>query len=99
MKHYTSTRNTFHSKKQLFGLLTILLALFATVTNAQDKLVGLTTNGGPEGAGTAFSIKTNGTSFSIINGFADWGANPTNDLVRGSDGDLYGVIFEGGTYG
>ena len=98
MKHYTFTRNTVHNKKQLLGFLTILLSLFATVSMAQDKLVGLTTNGGPEGAGTAFSIKTNGSSFSIINGFANWGANPTNDLVRGTDGNLYGVIFEGGTY-
>jgi len=43
--------------------------LFFSVTTffaqAQDVLVGLTSNGGPEGIGTAFSIKTSGANFSI----------------------------------
>lgn len=46
-----------------------LLMLFFSVTTffaqAQDVLVGLTSNGGPEGIGTAFSIKTSGANFSI----------------------------------
>ncbi|PSR55677.1 hypothetical protein AHMF7605_20290 [Adhaeribacter arboris] len=32
---------------------------------AQDELVGLTSVGGQEGAGTAFSIKSNGTGFNV----------------------------------
>ena len=55
----------------------ILLLIFSLaisfLADAQNVLVGLTSNGGPEGKGTAFSITTSGTNFSIIKGFADLG--------------------------
>lgn len=65
---------------------------------AQDELVGLTSNGGPQGRGTAFSIKSDGTAFSIVRGFADWGATLSGNLIRGADGNFYGMAYEGGTY-
>ena len=52
----------------------------------------------PEGKGTAFSIKSNGTGFSIIKGFADWGNTPNGDLFRNSDGNFYGMTSAGGTF-
>ncbi len=51
-------------------------------------LVGLTSNGGPEGKGTAYSIKTDTKAFNIIKDFVDWGSFPTSELVRGTDGNL-----------
>ncbi|CAN5611462.1 hypothetical protein BH10BAC2_BH10BAC2_05760 [soil metagenome] len=76
----------------------ILFFLFLSqLTKAQDILTGLTSNGGTEGRGTAFSIKTNGTSFSIIKAFADWGKNPWGDLLNGGDSFYYGTSSVGGT--
>ncbi|WP_018611489.1 choice-of-anchor tandem repeat GloVer-containing protein [Segetibacter koreensis] len=75
----------------------ILSAVFGL--QAQDVLVGLTSNGGPEGKGTAYSIKTNATGFSILKAFVDWGSSPVSSLVRGTDGNLYGMASEGGSYG
>src|SRR5690242_14517070 len=93
MKRSTSTQ--FSNRKILFLVVSALLTLF---TNAQNVLVGLTSNGGPEGKGTAFSIKTNGTNFSVINGFVDWGKSPNGDLLLGNDGNFYGMTYTGGTY-
>lgn len=78
--------------------MSILAMLVSTTSNAQEVLAGLTSNGGPEGRGTAFSIKTNGTGFSVIQGFADWGNNPNGDLFKDSDGTFYGMTSLGGTY-
>ena len=79
-------------------LITIVTTSIAPAINAQDILTGLTSNGGPEGKGTAFSIKSNGTSFSIIKGFADWGRVPKGDLYRHTDGNFYGMTSAGGIY-
>lgn len=68
------------------------------ITRAQDVFTGLTSNGGPEGRGTAFSISSTGTNFSIIKGFADWGNSANGDLYRNSDGMFYGMTAKGGTY-
>jgi len=67
-------------------------------TNAQNVLVGLSSNGGPAGRGTAFSINTNGTNFSVIKGFEDWGTLPNSGLLKGDDGNFYGTTSRGGTY-
>jgi len=72
--------------------------LFLSSAHAQDVLVGLTSNGGPEGKGTLFSMKTSGANFSILKGFADWGQAPTGDLLLGDDGNFYGMTYTGGTY-
>src|SRR3954465_3120727 len=91
---YTANfKRTFH-----FLSLTFFLFITTSIAQAQDVLVGLTSNGGPEGKGTAFSIKTNGTSFSIVKGFPDWGKNPNGDLVQGADGSFYGMTSRGGAF-
>ncbi|RDC63881.1 choice-of-anchor tandem repeat GloVer-containing protein [Adhaeribacter pallidiroseus] len=74
-----------------------LLAAFGPAY-AQEELVGLTSNGGPQGKGTLFSMKTTGANYSIIKGFADWGKNPEGSLTKGSDGNFYGLTSLGGTY-
>ena len=79
-------------KEILILLWFFCLLLSSKFSSAQETLVGLTSNGGPEGKGTAFSIKTNGTGFAIAKSFADWGKNPTGGLVQGPDGNYYGLL-------
>src|SRR3954454_1343756 len=100
-KQVTTKQSRITAKTISFKSSFLLLAVFifsTSVIKAQDVLLGLTSNGGPEGKGTAFSIKTDTKAFSIIKGFADWGANPVSDLVRGKDGFLYGMAPTGGTF-
>ncbi|TKK69338.1 T9SS type A sorting domain-containing protein [Ilyomonas limi] len=78
----------------LIGLTTLLQP-----ASAQTVLTGLTSNGGPDGKGTAFTINTNGSNFSLIQNFADWGKTPTGSLLKGDDGKFYGMTSSGGTYG
>ena len=77
---------TFAGRKIKTSLhLLFLLASFTMFLSAraQEQLVGLTSNGGPQGKGTLFSIGTNGANFSILQGFADWGQGPIGDLLLG----------------
>jgi uncharacterized repeat protein (TIGR03803 family) len=67
-----------------------LLVAFGVVavpagTCAQDVFWGLTSEGGPTGAGTIFSIKSTGTDFTVHEGDARPGS-----LVQGSNGYFYG---------
>jgi uncharacterized repeat protein (TIGR03803 family) len=108
---FISTKNFFmtnlftHSKlpklnKRKYILSFIIsAALFTASSNlrSQNVLVGLTSNGGIEGKGTAFSINTNGNNFSIIKGFADWGIYPNGSLFKNDDGNFYGMTSRGGT--
>jgi hypothetical protein len=64
------------AKSIMIGLMLFFIAAIPLVNKAQDVLVGLTSNGGPQGKGTAFSIKNNGGNYSIIKSFADWGKKP-----------------------
>src|SRR3954451_7099636 len=73
-------------------------SLISYLSNAQNVLVGLTSNGGPQGRGTAFSVNTSGANFSVIKGFEDWGKAPNGDLLLGADGNFYGMTYTGGTY-
>jgi len=75
--------------KKIFTLIFLLCAsLISYFSNAQDVLVGLTSNGGPQGKGTVFSMNTSGANFSVIKGFEDWGKAPNGDLLLGSDGNF-----------
>jgi uncharacterized repeat protein (TIGR03803 family) len=87
----------FHTLHQTLTILIFIVLSFSV--SAQDTLIGLTSNGGPEGKGTVFSINTNGSGFSIIKALPDWGRNPKGSLIRASDGNFYGMTFSGGTYG
>lgn len=99
MKTEIFTSHAVNRSQYYFFLLTAFAWFIAGSLNAQDVLMGLTTNGGPEGKGTAYSIKTDTKAFNVIKSFADWGTNPDDDLIKGSDGALYGMTGNGGIYG
>src|SRR5215471_7585001 len=88
----------FHAVRDSVRTIFLVLLLITSVTRAQDVFTGLTSNGGPEGRGTVFSISSTGSDFSIIKGFADWGKTPSGDLYRNSDKSFYGTAYTGGTY-
>lgn len=103
---FTTTRTGFSGAITGLRIQTIAVLLFCFCmaayiqpASAQEELLGLTTNGGPEGKGTLFSLKTNNTGFNIVKGFADWGNGPLGNLVKGADGALYGTTYQGGIFG
>ncbi|QMU29621.1 choice-of-anchor tandem repeat GloVer-containing protein [Adhaeribacter radiodurans] len=90
-------RSVYKTASWSFSIL-VLFSAFISVAQAQESLVGFTSNGGPEGKGTLFSVKTNGTGYSVLKGFADWGKQPEGNLVKGDDGNFYGLTSAGGTF-
>ena len=66
------------------------------IQGTDGPLYGVSGNGGALGKGTAFKLNTDGTLFSVIHEF---GQNadpyPTERLVEGADGFLYGVTQQG----
>ncbi|OLY91233.1 Por secretion system C-terminal sorting domain-containing protein [Cnuella takakiae] len=101
MMPLTITRNKppLKLRKAVVLILQLALMLLNIPVSAQDVLMGLTSNGGPEGKGTAFTIKSTGSNFGIVKSFADWGAHPNGDLLRATDGNYYGLTYDGGIYG
>ena len=97
----TATGDLQQLTLQIFKRPLQVLCLFAFLffiakqSKAQDELMGVTTNGGPEGKGTVFSIKTNNTGFSLVKAFADWGKGPLGNLIKGADGAFYGTTYQG----
>ncbi|MDQ4141741.1 MAG: Ig-like domain-containing protein, partial [Bacteroidota bacterium] len=78
-------------------IVTVLLILFtAFQAQAQDVLVGLTSTNGPQGGGTAFSIKSDGTGFAVHKTFTKLGSIPIGELFQAKDGNFYGMTSKGG---
>ena len=73
---------------------------YATLVEGTDGyLYGTTYEGGAYGEGSAFRIKPDGSSYSVIFSFGQTqatGYNPYGGFVFGSNGDLYGVTAYGG---
>jgi uncharacterized repeat protein (TIGR03803 family) len=79
----------------------------AALVLSGDTLYGVARYGGYFGAGTVFSVKTNGTTFTTLHHFPELpgpfeansqGANPESSLVVAGD-TLYGVAVAGGNLG
>ncbi len=67
---------------------------------AGGTLYGTARNGGPGGSGTAFSIGTNGSNFTLVHVFSNSitdGARPASGFVLAGN-VLYGTTFLGGAY-
>jgi len=74
---------------------------YGHLTLAKDgNYYGTTYNGGANSVGTIYKLTPGGT-FSVIHhmSLAADGGNSYSSLVEGSDGNLYGVAYYGGTYG
>jgi uncharacterized repeat protein (TIGR03803 family) len=68
------------------------------IQGSDGNFYGTTSNGGQFNQGTVFRITPDGAEtvlYSFAGGNAD-GANPTGDLVQGSDGNFYGATGSGG---
>lgn len=92
----TNRYNSFRCLRAFFA--TAFIVFLTSSLCAQDVLVGLNSNGGVEGKGTIYSIKTDTKAFNVIKGFADYGALPIGSLVQAPDGYFYGMTPSGGTY-
>jgi uncharacterized repeat protein (TIGR03803 family) len=71
---------------------------FSGVTLAADgSFYGMTYKGGPDNAGTIFQVTSGGTFAlkHLFTGSPD-GARPRSNLIRGTDGNLYGTTLLGG---
>jgi uncharacterized repeat protein (TIGR03803 family) len=69
---------------------------------SDGRLYGTTSGGGAVGAGTVFSLSTNGLAYTILHSFTDRdgggdGAVPLAGLVQTRDGVLFGTTSKGGT--
>ncbi|MBG9378660.1 T9SS type A sorting domain-containing protein [Panacibacter sp. DH6] len=96
---FTKTPNALKRTTALRACLLCYIALSSFFTSqAQDVLAGLTSNGGADGLGTMFTIKTNGSAFAVLQNFIDYGKAPQGDLFKDTDGNFYGMTCNGGTY-
>ncbi len=71
----------------------------AQTSLAQEVLLGLTSVGGAQGLGTAFSINSTGSNFSVRKTFGTFGVNPAENLCQGTDGNFYGLASQRGAHG
>jgi uncharacterized repeat protein (TIGR03803 family) len=73
----------------------------ASLFQAGDgTLLGTTVGGGPNGWGTVFAIRSDGTGFTILHGFGLMdGWNPVAPVVVDSRGAIYGTTWYGGPRG
>jgi uncharacterized repeat protein (TIGR03803 family) len=67
------------------------------VQGAGGKFYGTTRAGGENGAGTVFSLTTNGELATIASFNYANGASPYGAVTRGADGNLYGTTEQGGS--
>ena len=78
-----------------------LLCFFFSYTQAQtiNQLWGMTNAGSDSGGGAIFKYNIGALNDSIVESFTAPGANPGGNLIEGTDGNLYGVTSQGGTWG
>ncbi len=68
------------------------------VQGTDGRLYGTVTQAGANSAGTVFVVSPDGTGFATLYSFTGGndGANPTDKLIQGADGRLYGTAIYGG---
>ena len=73
---------------------------FGSLVQANDKLYGMTSYGGRDGAGTIFSFDPADATFTNLKYFGNDndGGRPNGSLVQASDGKLYGMTSSGGGF-
>jgi uncharacterized repeat protein (TIGR03803 family) len=83
----------------LWVIMLIVFCLITAPARSQDVLWGMAPYGGPNGGGTAFSLKNTGNDFTVHYAFSYDARNPSESLIEGSDGYLYGMTSHGGDNG
>ncbi len=74
--------------------------LGSLVEGSDGAFYGLAQYGGGNGIGTAFKVTAGGVLTKLVDfDFPTTGGNPHGSLIRGSDGDFYGVVTFGGING
>ena len=70
------------------------------VLSSDGNYYGVTRSGGTSGYGTVFKMTSAGTLTVLhsINGTTD-GGNCYGSITEGTDGNLYGITYQGGTHG
>jgi uncharacterized repeat protein (TIGR03803 family) len=76
----------------------------ALVQGPDGNLYGVTTAAGTAGHGTIFEISTDGSVFKVVHNFGDGtvpndGTQANGGLILGTDGNLYGTTYNGGSAG
>lgn len=69
------------------------------IHGTDGALYGTTASGGTENRGTVFTLRTDGTGYSVLHSFTGAngdGSQPQGALIEGSDGALYGTTYVGG---
>ncbi len=74
-------------------------APYGIVRHTNGNYYGIAASGGTYGDGTIFRVTPNGTLTILHNFDGTDGLYPQGALVEGTDGNLYGTTFDGGTTG
>ena len=81
--------------------ISVLIALIPSTRElyAQQKLYGVTREGGRYGGGTLFAIDTTGQNYTKLRDFSQPEHSPdNNEVIEGPDGYLYGTVASGGMH-
>src|SRR4051794_6459153 len=70
--------------------------VFFSYAVSQNVLVGAYSDYGLQGGGTTFSVLTSGANFNVDHTFTNRGERPMGQLVKGTDGNFYGMTNVGG---
>lgn len=73
-------------------------APYGSLTNANQKLYGLTSAGGANGGGVLFEYDPSSNTYTVKN-HLPYGAKPSGSLLLASNGKLYGMTNSDGTFG
>jgi uncharacterized repeat protein (TIGR03803 family) len=94
LHHFTvTTTDTTSLSKNADGALP-----FGGLVDGDDGFFyGMTSQGGPNGYGTIYALPADGSTFTVLHAFNNTdGARPLAELMRASDGKLYGTTSIGG---
>ncbi len=79
--------------------LTLILAIGSSLTFAQSEFWGVNSSGGANAWGTIYKMDFDGSNYTVMHNFDfTYGGTPMGNLVKASDGNLYGTCFDGGSW-